>query len=250
MLRILFLDIETAPNVVYTWGLFKQNIAPSQVIEGHYVLCWAAKWLGEREMMFDSVHKSSTKHMLKGIHKLLDEADVVVHQYGAKFDIPMLNTEFVKHGMKPPSPYKQVDLKKVSSDQFRFPSSKLEYVVSALKIGKKLKEGVTFELWIRCLKGENAAWALMEKYNRRDTALLEPLYLKYLPWIKNHPNYGAFQTNKEVCPNCGGTHLQRRGFSVARLLRYPRYQCQDCGKWFKSNEALPRRKTRRYVEAG
>lgn len=184
--------------------------------------------------------------MLKSIHKLLDEADVVVHFYGSKFDIPMLNSEFVKHGMNPPSPFKQVDLKKVCSEQFRFPSNKLEYVVKALKIGEKID--TDFKLWTACMAGEDTAWKQMEAYNRNDTVLLEGLYDRLMPWIKNHPNHGSYGDNKEVCPNCGGQHLQRRGTRVVRLLKYPQFQCQDCGTWFRSNEAIPnRKKVSRYV---
>lgn len=246
-MKILLLDIETAPNLSWTWGLWNQNIAPNQVAKAQSVLCWAAKWLGHSDMMFDSVHRSGEKQMLQGMHKLLDEADVVVHFYGSRFDIPMLNTEFIKLGMLPPSPYKQLDLKKVTKDMFRFPSGKLAFVSKALKIGQKLEEGVNFDLWLECLKGNDEAWKTMEEYNRQDVTLLEGLYYRYLPWISNHPNYGAYSERKEVCPNCGGSNYQHRGTQVVRLLSYPRFQCLSCGKWFRSNTAVERKKTNRYV---
>ena len=34
--RILLLDIETAPNKVYVWGMWNQNIAANQVVEDGY----------------------------------------------------------------------------------------------------------------------------------------------------------------------------------------------------------------------
>lgn len=245
-MKILLLDIETAPNLAYVWQLYDQNIGPKQVVSGTYVLCWAAKWYGEDEILFDSIHQSKERSMLRGIHNLLDEADVVVHFYGSKFDIPMLNGEFIKHGMTPPSPYKQVDLKKVCADQFRFPSNKLEYVAKALKIGTKID--TDFKLWTDCLKGNEDAWAKMKEYNKNDTILLEALYDKLMPWISNHPNHGAFGEDKEVCPNCGGSHLHRRGIAIANLLKYPRFQCQSCWKWFRSNMAIPnKKKIKRYV---
>lgn len=247
-MKILFLDIETAPNEVYTWGLYNQFISPSQVKKGQYVLCWSAKWLDEDKITFDSIYKSSVKDMLLHIHKLLDRADVVVHQNGKSFDIPMLNTEFVKHGILPTSPYKQVDLKKTSQRVFRFPTSKLEYVAKALKIGEKLKDDVKFELWLECMAMKEEAWIKMEKYNIQDTLLAEKLYMKYRPWITNHPNYGSYGKDSEVCPHCGSKHLQKRGYRVVKLLKYPQYHCQDCGAWFRSNKALKRDKgMARYV---
>lgn len=56
-MKILLLDIETAPNTVYTWGLFKQNIAINQIESPGYILCWAAKWLGDDRMFFSSLRK-------------------------------------------------------------------------------------------------------------------------------------------------------------------------------------------------
>jgi DNA polymerase elongation subunit (family B) len=247
-MKILILDIETFPNGVWTWGLWKQNIAPSQVDKPQYVACWGAKWLGSKDTMYSDV-RDGTKTMLKGIHKLLDQADVVVHQNGKRFDIPMLNTEFVKHGMKPPSPYKQVDLLETSKQRFRFPSNKLEYIAPALGVGHKIKQNITFELWLLCLQNDPVAWARMKRYNLQDVRLAERVYKKYLPWIANHPHYGSFGGKSESCPNCGGTHVQRRGYAVASLKRYPRFQCQNtkCGKWFRSNISIPKHKIARYV---
>ena len=53
--KILLLDIETAPNKVYTWGLWNQNIGLSQIIQEGYLLCWGAKWLGKRGVMTDAL---------------------------------------------------------------------------------------------------------------------------------------------------------------------------------------------------
>lgn len=246
-MKILILDIETFPNLCWTWGLWQQNIAPSQVVRGQYVACWAAKWLGKPEMYFDSV-KSGTKEMLYGIHALLDEADVVVHQNGKRFDVPMLNTEFIKNGIKPPSPFRQVDLKETSKRQFRFPSSKLEYITTALGFGEKIK--TDFSLWTECMAGKAGAWRLMEKYNKKDVTLTEKLYKMYLPWISNHPNQGSYRTGgSQVCPNCGGRHYERRGYYVVSLKPYPKLHCLNskCGRWFRSNVAEPNKKIVRYV---
>jgi len=237
--RILFLDIETAPNVAYVWGLFDQNIAHDQVEASSYVLCWSAKWAGETKMYYQSVQRQAAKTMLTGIHQLLDEADVVVHYNGLKFDIPTLQKEFVKHGFLPPSPYKQVDLLQVCRRAFRFESNKLVAVVKALGLGAKMtKHG--FELWVGCMKGETKAWAYMRRYNQRDVVVLERLYHRILPWITKHPNVNAL-ADRLCCPKCGSNRTQRRGEQVAKWLRYARYHCQACGEWFRGNKQTARR---------
>lgn len=230
-MKRLLLDIETAPNLVHVWGLFKQNVAINQIQASGYVLCWAAKWYGEEEVMFDSVHQSKPKKMLAGIHKLLAEADCVVHYNGTKFDIPTLNKEFVLQGLSPPAPYKQVDLLKTARAQFRFTSNKLDYVAQVLGLGKKVKH-IGHELWVRCMAGDAEAWKMMEEYNRQDVVLLEKVYDRLLPWIKGHPNHGVYEeAGLPVCPNCGHDELIRRGYARTLTASYARYQCKHCGSW-------------------
>ena len=240
-MRILFTDIETSPNQCFTWGIWQQNISISQMISSSKTLCWSAKWQGNKEVMHDSIFDSSEKKMLKGIHKLLDEADVVVTYNGLKFDIPTLSKEFLMSDMLPPSPYKQVDMLRVARSKFRFQSNKLDYVAQQLGLGSKVThEG--FRLWVSCMEKDPKAWARMKKYNQNDVVLLEKVYDRMLPWISNHPNqnlYGA--TN--ACPSCGSKHMQRRGTAVSIIVGYQRFQCLDCGKWSKGDRDESHSKT-------
>lgn len=231
-MRILLLDIETAPNIAYVWGLWQQNVSIDQIANSGYVLCWSAKWYDEKGITFSSLYKTPPRKMLRTIHALLNEADAVVHYNGAKFDIPTLNKEFITYGIRPPAPYRQVDLYRVVRDTFRFPSNKLDYVSRALGLAKKIRHK-GFELWVQCMAKEAGAWREMEKYNRQDVVVLEELYDRLKPWITSHPNHGTY-ADGEVCPQCGSERHQRRGEQVTTTLRYARYQCIDCGAWFRS----------------
>jgi len=246
--RILALDIETAPNVAYVWGLFDQNIAGNQVETSGYVLCWSAKWVGEKDVHFARVGKdrSGERAMLLKIRELLDQADIVIHYNGLKFDIPTLNREFIKNKIAPPSPYKQIDLYQVVKRAFRFESNKLDYVSAALGLGRKTSHK-GFELWVGCMRNDPASWTVMERYNKRDVILLERQYRRLRPWIEKHPNLSAFG-DKFSCPKCGSDKTQRRGIQVAQTLTYHRYQCQGCGGWFRGSKAVnPARGTERAV---
>lgn len=196
-------------------------------------MCWAAKWHGEDEIMFESIHQSSAKKMLARVHKLIGEADAVVHYNGRAFDMPTLNKEFITHGFKPPAPYKQVDLCQIAKSEFRFPSNRLEYIARALGLGEKTKhEG--HELWIKCMSRDPAAWKRMEEYNRNDVVLLDAVYERMRPWIKSHPSHGLYdEPGVPVCTNCGSARMQRRGFARTSVNKYARYQCQDCGTWMR-----------------
>jgi len=227
--KILHLDIETAPNRTYTWGLFNQNIGINQIEEPGYTLCFAAKWHGKSGIIFESIHSEKRKgDMVRAIHKLLEEADAVVHYNGTKFDIPTLNKEFLIHGLEAPAPYREIDLIKVVRSRFRFTSNKLDYVSRVLKLGGKTPHK-GMELWKECMAGNDAAWKTMKQYNIQDVRLLERLYKKLLPWIKNHPNYGLYVDNsRPVCKNCGSTRVVKKGIEITAVGKYQRYRCSKC----------------------
>lgn len=244
MAKILLLDIETSPNTAHVWGIWQQNIGLNQLLESSYTMCYAAKWLGESEIFFDSVFKSDSNSMLSGIHDLIDQADAVIHYNGNKFDMPTLNKEFLLAGLTPPSPVKQIDLLQVAKKQFRFVSNKLDYVSQALGLGKKT-EHMGHDLWIQCMANNPKAWALMEEYNINDVILLEKVYYKFRPWIKQHINLSIFNDTDVVCPNCGSKNHQRRGFALTSVSKFQRYQCNECGNWFRGTKNLRTRDVER-----
>lgn len=233
-MKILFLDIETSPNLAYVWGLWQQNVAINQMVNSTEVICFGARWYGQRKVHFSSVHHDGKTEMLKAIHELLDEADAVVGWNSAAFDMKHLRREFIENGMLPPSPSKDIDLMKVARQQFKFPSNKLDYVAQKLGVGQKVKHS-GFDLWINCMSGDEKAWREMRKYQIQDVNLLVDLYEKFMPWIKNHP---AHINETIACVNCNSNHIQSRGLARTMSGVYQRYQCQNCGKWLRGSKAL------------
>ena len=244
--KILLLDIETAPNRAYFWGgTWKVNINPDWIDADGYVLCWTAKWLGEKDAHFLRLKEGKHKSLLGPIHKMLSEAHAVVHYNGTSFDIPTLNKEFLTHGFTPPAPYKQVDLLLTMREGFRFPNNKLDYICKTLSLGEKLRhEGP--QLWMDCMKDKKEAWDKMEEYNRRDVDLLERLYKRLLPWIKKHPNRAAM-SGLQVCPSCGSDDFKRDGTYLANQLKYEQYKCGDCGVFFRGTKTVSMRGERRFA---
>lgn len=245
-MKLLLLDLETSPNQVFSWGLWDQNISLSQIIDTSSVLCYSAKWYGERRTEFDSVHKSSRKKMLKGIHAMMEEADAICTYNGNSFDLPVLNREFLTNGFSPPSPYRSIDLLPTVRKQFRFASNKLGFVTEQLGLGSKTKHP-GFKLWVDCMAGDPRAFRLMEKYNRQDVVLLERLYDKVRPWIKGHPNHNTYGASG-ACPSCGSDKLQRRGEARNAKGSYQRFQCGGCGAWSRS-DTLVKHSRKRMVAA-
>jgi hypothetical protein len=239
-MKILLIDIETAPSLVHVWGLWQQNVAINQIIKPGYTLCYAAKWYGDHHIYFDSIANNTPKKMLKGLHEMLEEADAIVHYNGSRFDIPTIQKDFITHGYLPPSPSKQIDLLNVVKSKFRFPSNKLDYVAQALGLGKKVKHS-GHELWIGCMNDDPACWSVMEEYNIGDVMLLEALYEKVRPWVRGHANHSLYSDDKLVCTNCGSDRLKKRGFQHTLSTTFQRYCCSHCGAWCRDNKPLNRK---------
>lgn len=250
--RILLLDIETAPNRAFFWGkTWKVNINPDWIDADGYILCWSAKWLGDKEVKFRRVKKKQDGRgwdhigLLDPMHKLLNEAHAVVHYNGTAFDIPTLDSEFLAHGFTPPSPYKQIDLLLTMRGGFNFPNNKLDYICKRLGLGEKLRhEGP--QLWMDCMKDKPEAFGKMEAYNRRDVDLLEKLYKKLLPWIKRHPNRAAL-SGMEICVFCASTNIQQKKTYTANQLTYKQFHCGDCGGWFRGTKSINPRHEKRFA---
>jgi len=244
--KILFLDIETAPDLVWTWGVYEQNAI--SVKEHWYTLSFSAKWRGGKHITkglldYRNYNSSTPWHaeraMLKEIHELLGEADIVVAHNGIQFDMKKLNARFIDLGFKPPAPYYTVDTKKELCRVAKFSSNKLDWISKQLDIGSKIThEG--WELWFEVMAGNKAAWKRMLRYNKHDVTLLEQLYERLSPWMRQ-PNANLFADDTVIrCTNltCGSINLQSRGVRNNRTRSYQRYQCQDCGKWMRSTHMI------------
>lgn len=197
MKNILLLDIETTPIKAYVWGLWDQNVTIDQIIEPTEMLCFGARWLGQKKVVFKSVHHDGKKAMLEELHRLMDQADVLVGWNSAAFDHKHINREFLENGMQPPSPVKDLDLMSVTKANFAFPSNKLDYVAQRLGVGAKVKHS-GFSLWIKCMEGDDKAWKEMKKYQVQDVNLLVDLYYELLPWFVGKGSVTSTEKQKIV----------------------------------------------------
>lgn len=229
--RILTIDIETSPNLADVWGLWNQNIGISQLRQSTRVLCFAAKWHHEKQVIFKSEFHDGYSAMVQAAWDLLDEADVLVHYNGNSFDVPHLKREFVLAGLTPPAPFDNIDLLRKVKKEFKFPSNKLDYVAMQI-LGKRKVKHEGHELWTKCLAGDEKAWARMRRYNIQDVRLTERLYDAILPWIGGHPHVGLYRDpSVNSCSNCGSDDLKPRGLAYTKISAYQRYRCEGCGKW-------------------
>lgn len=237
-MKVLLYDVESTPNLAHVWGKYEQNVIGDFVKE-RQIISVAWKWLGERQVhvltlpMFKSYKRNpeDNSELVKAFYEVMAQAHIAVGHNIVDFDDKMFNTEVIKHGLSPLPPHKAVDTLKVAKRYFRFNSNKLDDLGLVLKLGRKVKHW-GFELWVRCMRGDPKAWALMARYNKKDVVLLEKIYLRLRPFMDNHPHMGW--PDKHVgCPHCRGVKFRLGGWNYSKGGNSRRYQCltPGCGKW-------------------
>lgn len=231
--KILLLDLETFPNQSYTWGHYETNVI--RYIQQSCIATFSAKWLNEKKLISRALNdypgykpgSYDDKRLVQDLWKLIDEADIIIAHYGIGFDFKVCNARFIFHNMKPPSPFKPVDTKKIISSIAKFNTNKLDDLCQLFGLGRKLK--TDFDLWEGCINGDKKSWKKMVEYNEQDVLVLEKLYLRVLPWITDHPNLTLW--TKGLCPKCGSYDVQYRGYQNTTTRIYRRFQCNRCFGW-------------------
>jgi hypothetical protein len=231
--RILCYDLETSPLITYTWKTWQADAI--EVIEDTQILCFAYKWIGERKTYVIGQDDfkdykpgiNNDKNVVKALWKLFDEADVIVGQNSDQFDNKKSNSRFIQNGLTPPSPYIQLDTKKIAKRYFGFTSNRLGDLAKYLGVEDKADPG-GFATWKGCLAGNKKAWKQMKKYNIQDVKTTEQIYLKLRAWDKNGAPMNVLNGDFDACPRCG----ENKGFHINYKYRHNKtgnmYQYLKC----------------------
>ena len=240
--KILVFDIETAPMTAFVWRRYKETVTLEQTISESFMLCWSAKWLYEEEVLGDCLTPEEATEekdyrIVKSLYDLINQADIIVAYNGRNFDIPYMNQRFLVYGFPPYVPTHIVDPYETAKTVFRFSSNKMDNIATQLGLQNKIK--TDFSLWRGCVCGKKEALDEMLKYNKQDVVVLEEIYCKMLPWMKNHPNVSNYLDNKCSCVKCGSENLVK----LSRLFytpsgRYELYRCKSCGSIFRGKKNL------------
>lgn len=242
--RVLFWDIETSFNVVAAFSLYNDYaINHRNILQERHLISVSWKWQGDKEVHSVSIADNARLfaedphndyHVLLKIEELFREADVVIHHYGDKFDLPMVNARLAFHNIAPLPPVITIDTKKLASRHFRFNSNRIDYLAQFFGFGKKIDTDPA--LWLRCLRGERKAIKEMIEYNKHDVVLLEKVYERLAPFVPARFNRNLL-SERPVCPSCGSIKLHKHGTRKTTTREYDRYQCQSCGKWSSGTKA-------------
>ena len=245
--RILTIDVERQRGkwLIEQWDPYLPKFARMEtMIQRPRIMCFAAKWFGEDEIIFADERGRNGKgvggslSMVKQMWKLLNEADVVITFNGDKADIPWMYEEF-KHARinMRPMPFKSLDLYKQSKAARNLPYRSLRYWGREFGANQKLEhEGP--DLWRLCEAGDPDGWAQMRAYNEQDVRVTEDMWLDELPWLDGRVHMGMLISDGQSmrCPNCGSDDLASQEKPARAYTReYQAYRCNECGSPLRTN---------------
>lgn len=180
--RKLFFDIETSPNIVFSWRIGnKITLSHDNIIQERGVICVCWKWEDEDEVHSLEWDKGDDKQLLEEFSKIIDSADEIVTQNGDVYDVKWLRTRCIFHNIPISPKFNSIDTLKLAKSGFYFNSNKLDYMGSYLGVGKKIK--TEFDLWKDIvLHNDPAAMKKMVEYCKEDVRVLERVYNKLKPY--------------------------------------------------------------------
>lgn len=231
-IKRLFFDIETSPMIVYSWRTgWKINIHTDNIIEDWRIICISYKWEHEdkvKNLRWDE--NKCDKKMLTDFIKIMNEADECIAHNGDRFDIKKIRTRCLFHRIPMFPKYRTLDTLKKAKSGFNFNSNRLDYIAKFLGVGAKLEhEG--FNMWVKCMQGDEEALKDMVKYCDMDIVVLEDVFLALQNYIINNTHTGVHNGKmKASCPNCASEDVSllkndvtAKG-TVKRLM-----ECNTCG---------------------
>jgi len=237
--KILIIDIETAPLLVRTYGLWNQNISTGFIKTDWYMLSVAAKWHGEKKVYYKDTRDSHENDIdvVNLAVELIEQADIIVGHNVDRFDLKKINTRVLKHNLKPVPKKQTIDTLKIAKKCFAITSNKLDFIAKFLGVDgkRKSKKYSQQEMWDGCCDGVLDCFKENKKYNIQDIKVTEDVFDKLKSWDESLNFQSYFQ--KVTCV-CGCTEFRKDGIRYTKNNAFQRYSCSSCGKLFTSKESL------------
>ena len=234
-MQMLFLDVETRPDIAVSFTRFKANMTQDHILEeggGLISIAWKFGQHGDLKGMVqtpDQALDNDDYILVKSLIEQIENADIIVGHNIDQFDLPVIRARAVINGLRPPRIVKTIDTLKIARTM-RFQSNKLDSLAQVLGVGEKHKHS-GISMWVGCIRGEIKALEEMLKYNLIDVELLIKVYNKLRAFDPKAPNAGLYDLSETpVCRVCGSLNVFPTGNTVKTgVAEYDEYRCDDCG---------------------
>lgn len=239
-IKRLFLDLETSPNIVYSWNVgYDIKLDYKNIVKERAIVCLAYKFEGDKKVKSLTWDRAQDdRDMLEQFASVLNSADEVVGHNSDNFDLKWIRARCAAHGIKLSSIIKGVDTLKIAKAGFRFNSNTLDYISKFLGAGEKIK--TDFQLWKDVMDGDEPALDKMVKYCKHDVEVAEEVYRKLQSYVNIKTHAGVVNGGEKYhCPECASTNTQRRGFRTSAVGdKRQIVSCTDCGRNFTVAKAV------------
>lgn len=216
-----------------------RRIHPDDVLEWPRTICAAARWYGEKEVMFAAEWESGHEAFTRTMWEWFDQADLIVGHNADRFDVKLARSGWLEYGWSPPKPSKVVDTLKIARSEFGMESNTLDSLCKRLGVNAKTDK---YEVAVAraAVEGDTKAQKRIKSYNQGDIRATEELYDRLRPYIKNHPHLSMWSGSEWGCPNCGfeGIAHSPTGEAYANVTKYRSYVCGKCGMHIRGNRKL------------
>lgn len=242
--RQLCLDVERLPmrtKSLAAWDLKSlqyRRLSPDDIERWGRTICLAYRWVGEKRTHFIAEWQDGGRiGFLERARDLLDEADVLIGHNSKGFDYPHLIGEMILENLRLPSPVKHFDTLLLMRKHGNLEANHLDTLDKRFGFSGKTDK-YRIEMAEAAAAGDEKMQRKIASYNRGDIAATLRVRERLLGLSEINLGLYADDPSRPACSACESTNIQRRGVAVKQALRYPRWHCQDCGKWMTSRSAL------------
>jgi DNA polymerase elongation subunit (family B) len=236
-MKRLFFDIETSPNIMFSWRCGgKIFLDSANIIQERAIICICYKWEHDKKIHSLTWECGDDRKMLEEFAKVVSEADEMVAHNGDNFDLRWFNARSLIHGLPPIPQTKTVDTLKIALKHFYLNSNRLDYLGKILFGEGKIK--TEFDLWKRIvLLNDESALREMVRYCKQDVVLLERVWerLRDYDTPKTHAAVLASgnRNDRWMCPHCGSDSV-KKGKTRATAKGFVQHQmvCRNCGRYY------------------
>lgn len=239
--RILILDLETIPNLPEALKVWTQlSDFPGRTLKATIstIICFGYKVVGEGEAKCLNAwdypnwltNVNDDSRLVRDAARIIKTADVIVFQNGKRFDWKFLQTRLLINGLSPLPSILSVDTKNEAKKHLLAFSNSLKHLASQFTDAEKM-ENEGWDLWVKVHGRDKFAQDVMSTYCKHDILATEAVFNALRPLIKTLPNMNQFKLEENVCPNCGGHDLRRRGMRLLKERMVQRFKCFGCGAW-------------------
>jgi uncharacterized protein YprB with RNaseH-like and TPR domain len=231
--KLLFWDIETSLIELYAHRIGEQYVNHTQIKKDKKIICISYKaegWKKTKTLYWDRNQDDRT--MLEKFVKIAQKYPVLVGQNGDAFDLKTFKGRLWQEQLSPLTNILTLDTLKMSRQNFKLTSHKLDYKSKVIGGDGKLR--IEFRDWVDIQEKKISPRTKMGPYNKIDVEELQEVFWSMVPYCDKLPIPLAtlITDDRLVCRDCASEKVKQDGLSPSSVGFKQRWYCGTCGfRW-------------------